>query len=256
MVQTRVTEEAMIAASMSFFISDQGMLNAGIASIVYSNAVGATEGTLNLVNADSITDEKLRAEIKEHEEKNQDTLEAASDMAIAEMEKMLKRLSDPVKYANGQFTIGGITVDEEDMDAAIDEMLNDFDAVVAKHDLDTEQSVTLFALLTAYQNTEDPEMKAQILQQVKDDVAPDVAIDMARRASDIGEVKASRELSDKDIRAVENAAPTTYEVSPFGNTSSPADIFNASAEGSVSNSMNSNDIESPAAKPEPITFEA
>jgi len=255
MVQTRVTEEAMIAASMSLFISDQGMLNAGISSVVYSNAVGATEGTLNLVNADTITDEKLRTEIKEQEEKNQDALEAASDMVIAEMEKTLERLRDPVKYANGQFTIGGITVDEEDMDAAIDEMVNEFDAVVAKHDLDTEQSATLFALLTAYQNTEDPEMKVQLLEQIKDDVSPDVAMDMARRASDIGEVKASRALSEQDIRAVENAAPTTYEASPFGNTSSPADIFNASAEGGISASINSNDIESPVAKPEPITFE-
>lgn len=182
MATTQVTDEAMMAASMSLFISDQGMLNAGISSVVFSNAVGATEGTLNLVNADTVTDEKLRAELKEEEEKNQDAFEAAADMAIAMVEEQLKRLSDPVLYANGQFTIGGITVDEEDMDAIVDSMVNEFDTVVAQHNLDAEQSATLFALLTTYQNTDDPERKAEILDQIGE-VSSDVQADMAQKAS-------------------------------------------------------------------------
>ena len=263
MTATQVTEEAMLAASMSLFISDQGMLNAGISSVVYSNAVGATEGTLNLVNADTITDEKLRAEIKEQEEKNQDALEAASDMVIAEMERELERLSNPVKYANGQFTIGGITVDEEDMDATVDEMVNEFDAVVANHNLDAEQATTLFALLTAYQSTEDPEIKAQILQQIKEDVSPEVAVDMANNANERKDASPERNMTSQEA-VVESVAQTTSEVewnentmalvndantvtsmanmrtdidvgeaNPFADMSGPSDEYNTVAQGDV-----------------------
>lgn len=212
MATTQVTDEAMMAASMSLFISDQGMLNAGISSVVFSNAVGATEGTLNLVNADTVTDEKLRAELKEEEEKNQDAFEAAADMAIAMVEEQLKRLSDPVLYANGQFTIGGITVDEEDMDAIVDSMVNEFDTVVAQHNLDAEQSATLFALLTAYQNAEDPDVKAQILQQIKEDVSPEVAIAMAEDAKSRQEQR--QELSVHEVgvqNTMQNSADANLE---------------------------------------------
>jgi len=117
MATTQVTDEAMMAASMSLFISDQGMLNAGISSVVYSNAVGATEGSLNLVNADTLTDEKLRAEIKEQEEKNQDALEAASDMVNAAMEEQLERLK------KSPIDVGGFTLTLEEWEG-IEESLS------------------------------------------------------------------------------------------------------------------------------------
>jgi len=125
MATTQITDEAMIAASMSLFISDQGMLNAGISSVVFSNAVGATEGTLNLINADTVTDEKLRAELKEEEEKNQDAFEAAADMAIAMAEENLERLSQPIHIGGYDFTaeewkeIAETLSNEEDRNAVI-----------------------------------------------------------------------------------------------------------------------------------------
>lgn len=280
MTTTQVTDEAMMAASMSIFISDQGMLNAGISSVVFSNAVGATEGTLNLINADTVTDEKLRAELKEEEEKNQDAFEAAADMAIAMAEEQLKRLSNPVLYTNGQFTIGGLTVDEEDMDATVDSMVQEFDAVVAKHNLDTEQSAALFALLTAYQNTEDPQVKAQILDQIAEDVSPDVQHDMAKIANDIGNPETKRfmsslETQDQNVALSNNEtermeartqivdnqttvrkatlAETLGDVGPslsFEDMMAASDEFNPAASGNVSVVEASNDkIVSPFAAP-------
>jgi len=117
MVQdTIVTEDALITASLSLYGTDQAMLNAGMASIVYSNAIGASEGTLNLVNADTIADDKLRAEIQDQKDKNDDGIDIALGAMSAMALETLERIRDgQVSYANGQFNIGDLLVDEEDM---------------------------------------------------------------------------------------------------------------------------------------------
>jgi hypothetical protein len=106
MALSEVTEDAMMVAGMSLLGTDQARLNMGMPSIVFSAAQGAMEGTLNLVNADTHSEERIEMEIQNQREKDNDVV----DIAMAEMtnsvEENLRRLRD----GNTAISVGDITL--------------------------------------------------------------------------------------------------------------------------------------------------
>jgi len=127
--------------------------------------------------------------------------------------------------------------------------------VVAKHDLEAEQASTLYALLLAYQAETNPQLKAQILEEIKTDVSPELAVDMAREANKLQDAKAERDMSADEIRVQANAAPTDYDESPFGDTPSSMSAFNESAGQSMDTGI-AIDANAEIAAPKPMGFEA
>lgn len=120
--------------------------------------------------------------------------------AIAEMQS--------VTYSNGQFHMFGMDIDEEDMDAVVDETLENIDEVAARHGLDAQQTSQLTTWLMAYRNAETPEQKAEILGQIADE-HPEIAREMANDAAQASEQRLESDLSteetqDADINAIED----------------------------------------------------
>jgi hypothetical protein len=173
--------------------------------------------------------------------------------AIAEMQS--------VTYSNGQFHMFGMDIDEEDMDAVVDETLENIDEVAARHGLDAQQTAQLSTWLMAYRNAETPEQKAEILGQIADE-HPEIAREMGKSALQRQGQRAQNEmtheesqdsniLSMADGEARQEVAETvldeteSYDVAvmaesnltigenPFADTRSPNSEFNARAAGDV-----------------------
>lgn len=214
-LQEQVTEDAMMISGMSLIGSDQAMMNASVASIIYSASIGAMESS-NIVNADTIADEAFRAEIEAKKKEDDIAVDLAQATSTGISEENLRKIREGnVTYANGQFNIGGIMVDEEDMDTTVDSMVDNFDDVVAKHNLNAQESAVLMALLVDYQNESDPVAKAKILEDIGTKVSPEVRDDMAAEASKLGEHKAERmmtaEQTDVKMALQDSPAPVTEQ---------------------------------------------
>ncbi|MXO69030.1 hypothetical protein GRI72_09355 [Altererythrobacter marinus] len=172
--------------------------------------------------------------------------------AIAEMQS--------VTYSNGQFHMFGMDIDEEDMDAVVDETLENIDEIAARHGLDAQQTSQLTTWLMAYRNAETPEQKAEILGQIAEE-HPEIAREMADQTQIDPEMRAQNELSADETQnaeinniegevefrqaALQTANETEVERAelarsgmsnagnPFADTRSPNAEFNAQALDSV-----------------------
>lgn len=188
-----VTEDALMDASMSMLD-----VTGSNAALIFQ-VVGLEIENLNLSagSYDTAAEEIIEL-AREQKERNDND---GKDAAIAVMEDIqaaeLERLS--VSYSDGQFHMFGMDIDEEDMDAAVQDTLDNFDDVVAKNNLNTEQAANLQALLLAYQDPNATgEQKAQILEQIGQDY-PNVATKMANDAGTASERRNQAQLDDTEV---------------------------------------------------------
>ncbi|PHR21615.1 MAG: hypothetical protein COA41_00445 [Sphingopyxis sp.] len=162
---------------------------------MFDSAFGNVENLsgVGLGVADRAVDEMIR--LAAEERKKDDPASDASmiaELGAQQREEIAEMQS--VTYSNGQFHMFGMDIDEEDMDAAVDETLENIDAVAVKHGLDAQQKAELATLLMAYQNADTPEEKAEILGEIAE-AQPEVAREMADQTQIDPEVRAQNNLS-------------------------------------------------------------
>lgn len=195
---------------MSLLGSDQAMMNASVASIIYSASIGAME-TANIVNADTIAHEKFRAEMKEQEEQKNDSLDSAITIMTTAQQDALERIRDghmSVSYNNGIFTINGVDIEEEALEKTLKDVDNNFDAFAAKHGLEGAEAAQFHMLVQAFNQTDDPDQRMQYLQdmaKINPDATHDIVLHAANDSDNI--------LDNKMYLAQQNSVDVSNDLS-------------------------------------------
>ena len=192
---------------------------------------------------------------KEEDEKTKDAL-----TAYGEGVERAQALIEQVSYSNGQFHMFGKSINEEDMDAQVDETLKNIDSIADRHNLNGQDKVELTTLLMAYQQAEAPQEKAEILTKIAKQQS-EIAYEISEKAFEKQEVRKQSELTnderqDENISSLDSAEEREIfaikivqdtdsieiaEVSrgaislgnenPFADTRNVSVAFNASASG-------------------------
>lgn len=268
MAQTQVTEEAMMQAGMSLI--GMGVMPSDLNVFAAANSKEHFKATGHEVEAlqlssgvsDIARELVMIEEVREKDEKRNDLVEFLSDQILEDQEAFLEKLrTEQITYANGQFNIGGKWIDEEDMEAAIDDALENFDHFAAQHNLDEQQATALYAAMVAFQNETDPVKRAEILNEMKE-ISVEATADIAEKAENIrlenkSELSAQEEIGPSvaqttDVAAWEEqttlAAENTQNVgklaemrmdidvggaNPFADIVAASDEFNAAAQGTA-----------------------
>jgi hypothetical protein len=101
-----------------------------------------------------------------------------------------------VTYSDGQFHMLGMDIEKEDMDAVVDETLENLDEVSARHGLDTQQTAQLSTWLMAYR-TGTPEQQAEILGRIAE-AHPEIAREMGKSALQRQEQRTQNEMTHEE----------------------------------------------------------
>jgi len=223
MAQAGVTDQSVLEAGIAAHLSadpnllppevselsDQAALFASNSTNAFMFTGSADADSENTNFGDSLSTKAIEKVIELEERRRKEDDPAGDAGMIAELAASQREdLAEMTKvtYSDGQFHMFGMDIDEEDMDAAVDDTLANIDDVAARHDLDPQQAANLTNLLVAYQNAGSPEEKAEILGQIAE-AHPEVAQEMAEQAPVVGERRRQSELSNdealqRDVAAI------------------------------------------------------
>jgi hypothetical protein len=93
--------------------------------------------------------DRVAQEQKVADRNKNDSTDIAVSEANAIIEKNLERMQQ-VTYSNGQYTMYGITVDEEDLEASIKENLEDIDGLAKRHDMTAAEAQAFSTQMALY----------------------------------------------------------------------------------------------------------
>lgn len=223
MAQAGVTDQSVLEAGIAAHLSadpnllppevselsDQAALFASNSTNAFMFTGSADADSENTNFGDSLSTKAIEKVIELEERRRKEDDPAGDAGMIAELAASQREdLAEMTKvtYSDGQFHMFGMDIDEEDMDAAVDDTLANIDDVAARHGLDPQQAANLTNLLVAYQNAGSPEEKAEILGQIAE-AHPEVAQEMAEQAPVVGERRRQSELSNdealqRDVAAI------------------------------------------------------
>lgn len=222
MAQAGVTDQNVIEAGIAAHLSanpnllppsiselsDQAALFASNNTNAFMFTGSADADSENTNFGESLSTKAIEKVIELEERRRKEDDPAGDAGMIAELAASQRKDLDEmttVTYSDGQFHMFGMDIDEEDMDAAVDDTLANIDDVAARHGLDPQQTANLTSLLVAYQNAGSPEEKAEILGQIAE-AHPEVAQEMAEQAPVVGERRRQSELTTDEIVQRDNTA--------------------------------------------------
>ena len=157
----------------------------------FADSDGAANGRAGTqeVDGNKLEEKELLLEKREKRDKVNELMELGFSMREAHIAN--------VTYSNGQFHMFGKSIDEEDMDAQVDETLKNIDSIADRHNLSGQDKVELTTLLMAYQQAETPQEKAEILTKIAEQ-QPEIAYEISEKAFEKQEVRKQSELTNNE----------------------------------------------------------
>lgn len=218
----------------------------------FADSEGAANGRAGTqeVDGNKLEEKELLPEKREKRDKTNELMELGFSRKQA--------LIEQVSYSNGQFHMYGLSIDEEDMDAQVDETLKNIDDIADRHNLSGSEKTDLATLLVAYKQAETPQEKAEVLTKIAEK-SPEVGREIAQEAASKSEMRKQSELTAQEetsaivaniddtaqfrVIAKANMSETVVERAefarsgvsasdnPFANISNVSSEFNESASG-------------------------
>ena len=157
----------------------------------FADSDGAANGRAGTqeVDGNKLEAKELLREKSEKRDKTNELMELGFSMREAHIAN--------VTYSNGQFHMFGKSIDEEDMDAQVDETLKNIDSIADRHNLSGQDKVELTTLLMAYQQAETPQEKAEVLTKIAEK-SPEVGREIAQDAASKSEIRKQSELTNDE----------------------------------------------------------
>lgn len=157
----------------------------------FADSEGAANGRAGTQEVDAEKLENLELKRKEREKRDE------TNELFALAQEMKEQLIESVTFSNGQFHMFGMDIDEEDMDAAADEAVNDIEGLAERYNLTSSEKAELTTLLLAYQNAETPQEKAEILTKISEK-QPEIGREIAQDAASKSEMRKQSELTNDE----------------------------------------------------------
>ncbi|APG63115.1 hypothetical protein LPB140_10335 [Sphingorhabdus lutea] len=164
-----------------------------------------------------------RMALEAEDRKKDDPMDASliAELGVQQREELLAMTT--ATYANGQFTMFGMTVEEEDLSTAIDDALEDFDAYCDRHKIPEAERASHYTFLMALKAAPPEEQARMMTERAQSspegasemkglmEDAQEIGLNRTRTAEvTVGEVAQARELAmDAPEQVVEAAISGT-----------------------------------------------
>ena len=144
-------------------LSDQAAIFAFDQHAIYL-PTGANEPGASIVNAETVTTAKILEADQRDRNRSIEDLNEISAAGARSREDLARLQETTAVYADGQFTMFGMTVEEDDLNTAIDNALQDYDAYADRHGIPQEDRAAHYSYLLALRGAP-PQEQARMMTE-------------------------------------------------------------------------------------------